>query len=230
MRASIAALLALALSLSGCQCDYRYPGDGGSGGTDGGGADASGQQDGASGDAGSPDASSPDGGSGDGGSASCTTAGNCSGPRDSVGFCSKPGWSCVVGACLYECEGRRTCELTASGCFVCDNGAPACNATMCGPASASARVEMTTHGCDSYPGMTSPFDGQELLTKPLGGCATALQLVNGPDMGSFQELTDHELLADFAALGGRCTGSYLPTGALRMVFNCPACQFVIMFH
>jgi hypothetical protein len=228
MRASIVVLCAL--SLAGCQCDYRYPDGGGPGGTDAGGADASGHSDGSTGDAGSADAGGPDGGGPDGGTATCATAGDCSGPRDSVGFCSKPGWSCVASACLYECEGRRTCNFTASGCFVCDNGAPACNASLCGPTGASARVEMNTHGCDSYPGTTGLFNGQELQVKLLGGCANQVALVNGPVMGTFQELTDNELLADFAALGGRCTGGYLPTGALRVVFNCPACQFVVVFH
>jgi hypothetical protein len=37
-----------------------------------------------------------------------------------------------------------------------------------------------------------------------------------------------DFIADFAP-GGRCTGTILPTGAERWVFNCPACQFVLRF-
>jgi hypothetical protein len=46
-------------------------------------------------------------------------------------------------------------------------------------------------------------------------------------LGTWTQLADGELIGHMPALGGVCTGLYLPTDAVRLVWSCPACQFVV---
>src|SRR3954470_10622826 len=81
-----------------------------------------GQPDGGHPDAGAPDAGAPDAGPHftDGG---CDGPTDCLGTRMPVNFCGVvggAGWSCVDHACLWECNGGRTCEVSQTpdgGCI-----------------------------------------------------------------------------------------------------------------
>jgi hypothetical protein len=46
-------------------------------------------------------------------------------------------------------------------------------------------------------------------------------------LGTWTQLSDGELLAEMPDLGGVCTGLLLPTNAIRIVWSCPDCQFVV---
>lgn len=55
------------------------------------------------------------------------------------------------------------------------------------------------------------------------GCAEA-----GGVRGTYQPAGDSELIGDFPDFGGRCVGRRLATGPARIVWSCPACQFVVV--
>jgi hypothetical protein len=120
--------------------------------------------------------------------------------------------------CLWECNGNRTCELDLdAGCIHCDNVGEECRGTFCSSSTQMVHIESST--CTALQGGTSGS-----LT---GDTSCFFKLMVGTDLGVIQEVSGGDFIADFPDLGGRCTGTFLPTNAERWVFNCPGCQFVV---
>ena len=159
-------------------------------------------------------------GHGDGG---CVQPGECVGTPANVPFCGAAGglgWSCIDNRCLWECNGGRVCDITQTpdgGCLTCATGGTQCRGRFCANNTRLAEVESSTCG----------LSGAVTIT---GGAGCRYQASGDAGVvGSFEELQGGEFLADFPSLGGTCTGSGLPTGLERWVFNCPGCQLVVRF-
>lgn len=128
--------------------------------------------------------------------AACSTAADCTqAPFGSLPFCSSSAWSCVLGACVWECMGGRTCRLAPAPnpggplCVSCDFGVPQCEGDPC----------------------------RHDLSAPLFGNATWARDFLRPApacFGDFVRLPE----------GDYCTLTELATGARRSVLACGPCQ------
>jgi hypothetical protein len=218
-------LLLLCLCISGCVCfhpvdevDGGAGGGGGTGGGSGGGSAAGG------GAAGGGAAGGGHMGPGDGG---CNSPADCPGSEPSIPFCGAAagaGWSCVDSACLWECNGGRTCEVTNTpdgGCIHCDTLGTECRDDFC-----PANTMMTGHIEHSTCATLQVMAPVSVSTS--GACIFNFS-VTGTSFGDFQQVGGGDFLANFPALGGTCTGTFLPTNAERWEFNCPGCEFDILF-
>ncbi len=202
-------MLAFAVTAS---CTCLTPVVEGDGGTAGGGA-AGGAAGGTAGGA----AGSSGGGGG------CATEASCSGAGPSLPFCGPAGgagWSCIDARCLWECNGGRTCTTRATpdgGCITCA-GTTSCRDRFCTAEAFTLSVEHTS--------CALPFDVLTAVSD--GGCVYAAAPADGgAAAGTFERLASSDFLASFPAAGGACTGTGLPTGVERWVFNCPTCQFIL---
>ena len=167
----------------------------------------------------------------------CARATQCTaGPQPTTNWCgaSPPdaGFSCVANACVWECPttgAGRTCIVDmGSYCLRCgdDAGTPCPSSTNCGPMTATATVEMGST-CTTWPGTSTPFAAVSIQRTASAQCRF---IVSGENqaLGEIWRLDDGEYLAYFQGFGGWCTGRSAFTGAQRGIFNCPACQFVLM--
>jgi hypothetical protein len=173
----------------------------------------------------------------------CTTQGDCSGPLPAeTRFCqivaAGGGWSCIGGSCVAECGLERSCTLAPDlGCSTCSvstasSAQTACLAQACiGGVSERGRVEDTT--CLTFPGTGVPFQNLEL---ELNRVQTRSQCVfelsgAGRELGTVYQYDSYPyaFFAEIPGLGGWCSGIDLPTGARRVLFSCPSCQFVFTF-
>jgi len=180
-------------------------------------------------DAAMVDAGSIDAGRLDASTSPCLTASDCRGPaQPSVLFCPDSRYSCIGNECVWECNGPRTCTIDASECAVCD-GLRTCPGMRCGLMMSRGRIEDVTTGCFNLPGTNTPFAGAEVnLFSTARPCSTGIELTGSPSfVGAFLEHPQGDIFAFFPALGGRCSGVQAPTGAIRFIFSCPACQFVV---
>ena len=50
------------------------------------------------------------------------------------------------------------------------------------------------------------------------------------DVGRFFVFDNGEMYGEFPGFGGGCTGVPLPTGAFRVSWHCPDCQFELMYQ
>lgn len=205
--------IVLALAAS-CTCLTPVDEQDGGAGTAGGGTAGGGTAGGGTAGGGTP----PDAG--------CTRETDCSGTRPAIPFCGPAGgagWSCVDRACLWECNGGRSCTprfTPDGGCLTC-GAMTACRGTFC-PASAPRAADIEHSTC------MLPFDALSISTD--GGCRfVATPADGGAAAGTFEQLSGGDFLGTFPGLGGTCTGTGLPTGVERWVFNCPTCQFIVRF-
>lgn len=136
-----------------------------------------------------------------GGPGECTTAADCTrAPFGSVGTCPNSGWSCVLGACVWECVGGRTCVPAPAPnpggpfCVSCDFGVPQCEGDRCRHDVSSPNLEDATCARD--------------FLRPAPTC-----------FGDFLRLPE----------GDYCTLYELPTGAPRSVLACGPCQTQFMW-
>lgn len=145
----------------------------------------------------------PDGGGlADGGSR--LDGGECGSPADcseawtpgSVQRCPNSSWSCVLGTCIWECRGGRTCTRDENGCLACRSG---------------RGTETSCPGTGCVEGMF-PWDGG------WGGlesyCARAFVVEVVACSGEEVRLRTGEV----------CTLQSLYTGAPRAVLQCGPCQ------
>jgi hypothetical protein len=158
----------------------------------------------------------------------CDAPDDCLGSRMPVMFCgivAGAGWSCVDNACLWECNGGRTCETSESpdgGCIHCDTLGTECRDSFCTNAG-TRNATIDSSNCSAIAmGTAAVVSGGD-------GCNYSLTLANDRALGGFQEVGGGDFLATFDPLGGTCTGAILPTGAERWVFDCPTCEFVVRF-
>jgi hypothetical protein len=59
-------------------------------------------------------------------------------------------------------------------------------------------------------------------------CSYAIRLEGATSLpGIYRQQADGTYVGQFLPFGGTCTGVQAPTGALRIIFSCPLCQFVL---
>jgi hypothetical protein len=222
----------LCVAARACECGALVVGD----------ADAAGDAD-ASGDAGVDDAALDAGADaqdeGDGGAhhadaggadGACATHTDCSG-GGSVNWCSAPdagaegsAWSCIAGACVWDCGGGRDCALSADGgCVTCaPPGAESCRRTGC-TAGVTGFIEVEQSTCPGF-----PETGARVTVETATDCgSTAHRSAGAEQLGDWFALQDGTLFGNMPGLGGPCVAHELPTGAVRTVWSCPLCQFVL---
>lgn len=173
----------------------------------------------------------------------CSVYHHCTQPLpETVRFCGATGsavWSCIAGVCTAECGPARTCEIDPGPqCQRCTTGTAtiaeaACRADHCDLPSQTTTVQVEATTCDVFPGTTRPFDGTRITLSPQSStltCRYTMVQAAGVDvLGELYEYDSHSFLADIPGFGGYCTGVWLPTGAARVLFSCPSCQFVLLF-
>jgi hypothetical protein len=156
----------------------------------------------------------------------------------SVSFCSATSaYSCIDKSCVWDCAGARTCDPTGQSCLACGDAMGNGAATQCPTASClfpneivQGTIEQST--CGAVPGWPVAFDGSRITVTVAHGatCAYQAHLEASPtELGSFEVLQDQALFGRFPLLGGTCTGVQAPTNAIRLVWSCPLCQFVLGF-
>ncbi len=160
----------------------------------------------------------------------CRSAQDCAGPSlPMVGVCSGSSHSCIDGFCVWECTPiARTCERSVNDCQVCE-GTQLCPGFNCEVPSGSLvnRVEEATPGCALIPGTSQPFAGSPIsMFATARPCSFGLQLDNR-FIGFMLRFEGGGAFASLPDFGGSCTVTEAPTGALRFIFSCPACQFVL---
>jgi hypothetical protein len=176
-----------------------------------------------------PDAAPPP----DSGIHPCQSAADCSGSGDSVQMCSDATFSCVDSRCLWACETERTCTSDVRKmCIQCDDTAiEACPSNgVCLDRFAMARVEEST--CATFPNSTTPLLNAVLTvvrTSTEGCTYNAYRSSGAGNLGDFAFLNNGRLMANIPGFGGACTGTYAPTGALRVIMSCRTCMFVMSF-
>jgi hypothetical protein len=166
-------------------------------------------------------------------SASCGTAAECSGARATVAFCDSAAWSCIQDQCVWECGGGgRVCGLVQpepGACLRCE-AVTSCPATNgCIPGSVvTTMVEAAT--CPFFPGTMLPFTqvGVTFEHEATDQCSYRGHLAHGgDDFGEVFQLDKGTWYAVIPGFGGVCTGVFASTNALRLIFSCPNCQFVL---
>lgn len=174
------------------------------------------------------DASTVDTGFPDAGNMRCTSPADCSGAAETVAVCGSAAYSCIDHSCVWECEGGRACEVPNLGdCIECEDTF-ACPQVRCGIAEQNATIEAATEGCDVYPRTAALIPGAKArLFSTARPCSTALEIEGVGLVGTFIEYDDFRYVGHFPELGGTCTGVQAPTGAIRFIFSCPLCQFVV---
>lgn len=169
-----------------------------------------------------PDGGEPPADSGTGGGGETCRPAQC--PHDAgltCPFATAPdaGPSCIEGACVNECFGGRTCEVTDGGaCLRCGTS------LKCAPASCTAGPRCTFGVSGSS--CTGLLDDGARYTVTTG--ADCRQTVSGDAgvIGSWFELDVGESVANIPRLGGYCTMQDLFTGVPRTQVFCPFCSFV----
>lgn len=194
----------------GSRQDAASPGDAESRG-DGPASDAA-RTDGAAGDAGIPDAMR------------CATPADCGGvARPSVNLCGASRYSCIARSCVWDCMGGQRCDSSAqAGCIDCLGPGMICASSACFPDRQTiGRIEDTTCSGSLLAG------GASIVIEPLSNCEFQLSILgSGLVLGRYDQLSDGSYFASFPALGGLCRGIQAATGAVRILWSCPACQFV----
>ena len=173
------------------------------------------------GPAAAPDATAP---------GSCTSALDCQlPPQPTARFCEGSTYSCIDGACLWDCSGPRACDLTGSDCLVCDQQPQSCPGQRCSFDAFVSTVEDTTDGCALYPGTALAWRGARVQVMPTARvCSYSIWFEGAMSLpGTYRQQEDGTYVGRFPLFGGTCTGIQAPTGALRIIFSCPACQFVL---
>ncbi len=172
-------------------------------------------------DAATPDATVP---------GSCTTALDCQlPPQPTARWCEGSAYSCIDGACLWECTGPRSCDLTPSECLLCEAQPASCPGERCSFDAFVSTVEDATDGCVLYPGSALAWRGARVEVMPTARfCSYAIRLEGATSLpGIYRQQADGTYVGQFLPFGGTCTGVQAPTGALRIIFSCPLCQFVL---
>jgi hypothetical protein len=171
----------------------------------------------------------------DGGVRPCVTASQCPGQQPSTPWCADAGYSCIAGACVWECPSDgagRTCSVSPGGdggCLTC--GATSQCPTICANATTyTATVEFESGGCSTWPGTSIPFTSLTFArSDPVRCCYSVYQTAGAQMLGELCRLDNvFDYIANFPGLGGWCTGRSAVTGAPRSIINCPACQFVVV--
>lgn len=165
-------------------------------------------------------------------SGECTSPADCDGTAKVTRWCDVFGadggaWSCVQGQCVAQCstQAGQTCvQDDATDCLKCPATA-ACTAPEC-TRSARFTWRVSDITCSEDAGIQSGLVIRELVNAPNCGIPLVIERPNGDD--AFGTLYEHGGLvrsARIESLGGVCLVQDLPTGLMRLLVDCPKCQF-----
>lgn len=187
----------------------------------------------------------PDGGRADAGvidaglrdaGGSCTRAADCSGPARVVSWCGNfvpggdAGFSCVDQRCVAQCgayAGQTCVQDRGVECLRCPPPA------SCIPPSCGGGFNFTYSVVEAACTGASPFGPGDRIREATGndgGCGVNLYLQTGGGEVHFGHLflqSARGLSARIDALGGTCLVSDVPTGAPRLILDCPRCQVAL---
>lgn len=170
-------------------------------------------------------------------SRTCTRPSDCSGSPYVMSWCgdflnaADAGYSCVDGKCVAQCDsfaGQTCVQDRGVECLRCPS------TTSCIPPTCGGGFDFTfsvsEYACYAAP----PFDlASRIREAPStdGGCGVPLYLQQ-PDGGEslFGYLflqSARGLSARIDSLGGTCLVTELPTGAPRLLLDCPLCQVAL---
>ena len=165
-------------------------------------------------------------GGGGGGPGSCRVA-DCARPADAgVFWCPFRGGdagfvapSCIDNACVLECGGGRTCDVTDAGhCLRCGSD------VRCSPATCTAarRCRFTVEGSSC----TGLVDDNTSWTIDVPTNCRGVISNDGGVLGTYVDLDVGEAVVNIPRLGGTCIAQDLFTGVPRTQFFCPFCSFI----
>ncbi len=158
---------------------------------------------------------------------SCTAASDCGGVPAVTSRCTGAGFSCVDLRCIAECSdvAGQTCVTEPGHCLVCPRGA-ACIPPSCSGIDADFRVEELD--CDGTPPLAPGAAVHEAQPRrDAGECGGRLTLADGGLLGRLYLQSARGLTVESPLLGGTCLAYELPTGAARLLLDCPRCQVVL---
>jgi hypothetical protein len=167
----------------------------------------------------------------------CEVASDCMGTPRVTGWCARyvpgldAGFSCVDGQCVAGCgdqAGQRCAQDVGVECLRCPPTA------SCLPPSCTAAFNLTFRvediACDGPPPLAV---GDQLSAgRRDAGCGAPWSFVRA-DGGEeylgdvYSQSTRGFTSARIELLGGLCLISEMPTGALRLLLDCPRCQVAL---
>ena len=187
-------------------------------------------------DGGAADAGQPDAGPRDAGG-TCARASDCSGTARVVSWCSifipgggDAGFSCVDQRCIAQCgasSGQTCVQDRGTECLRCPP------TTSCIPADCGGGFNFTYSVVEAACTGASPFGPNDRIREAPGddgGCGVNLYLQTGGGEVHFGKLflqSARGLSARIDALGGTCLVTDVPTGAPRLLLDCPRCQVAL---
>ena len=164
---------------------------------------------------------------------SCSTAQDCRGTPPLVGWCATfstgdGGYSCIDHHCVGQCgpQAGQTCDVDhAVECLVCPRGASCIPPSCGGGLTFTYRVEQLACLGDA------PLQLGDAVREAMdGGCGVPFYLAtDGGEvlLGNLYLQSARGLSANLPLLGGECLVSELPTGAPRLLLDCPRCQVAL---
>lgn len=183
-----------------------------------------------------PDAGGSDGGSdaGPDAGATCTRPADCIGSAEVIGWCSSflggsadGGFSCVDGHCVVQCAamaGQTCAQDRGVECLRCPP------TTSCIPPSCGGGLELTYTVAQLICRGRSELSLGDRVREGKsmdGGCGLPLfhqASIGEVYIGELYLQSARRLSARIESLGGTCLVSDLPTGASRLMLDCPLCQ------
>jgi len=169
----------------------------------------------------------------------CDVASDCTGTPRVTRWCEvfggpDAGFSCVAHRCVAECGdvAGETCDIGDGACLICPRGA-SCIPVDCFPGGGGFSFGVEDIACRDTPPLEVGARVVEFPTNPDGGvsCSRTLFLedVDGGRtvLGTLYLQTARGLTVEAPLLGGTCLAYELPTGAYRLLLDCPRCQVAL---
>lgn len=165
---------------------------------------------------------------------SCAAPRDCRGTPPLVGWCATlgtgdGGYSCVDGQCVGQCapQAGQTCEVDhAVECLMCPRGS-SCIPPECGGFGYTFTFHVEQLACAG----DAPLHLGDVVRETLdGGCGASVVLSSDGGevlLGRIYLQSARGLSANLPLLGGECLVSELPTGAQRLLLDCPRCQVAL---
>jgi len=158
----------------------------------------------------------------------CTTPATCpSGQLPRV--CNNQGGpSCAFGACVLDCAESRLCQYSGNDCVECvytstsalTNGCPTCIMVPID----EATVEDATCELGLDPNDVIRFTSQ-------ADCSWSVDFAGtGSASDRLVSLDDGQFVGTLSRFGSPCLVSFAATNALRTIWACPGCTFVLFHH
>ena len=183
----------------------------------------------------SPDAGTMDAAADVPGGTDCMAPVDCRGTPRVTSWCTRwlgggdAGFSCVDQKCIAQCgasAGQTCVRDDAAGCFRCPPMQP-CSQTNCLGLD-NFRFTIEELACVGPPPLR--VNDFIIITLIDGGCGSSLTLAsdagNRP-LGTLVREFGLGLRVTSQMLGGTCVAQEVPSGAYRLLLDCPSCQIAL---